>query len=240
MRTRRSFPVRSGLGALILSLFLAQAVAAPAPARAHGSTLKVVVTGEWQGRVATEITWENDGDAVDGAVAGTVDAASADGTRTLGPWKLVRDPGPDRKVWNTAEALPPGTWKVTVRVGYPALGQADAEVSVPVVDPAPSGGPGGSGAPASPDASAGTGGSGGSAAPSAPVPSVAAPGGSPEAGGVSRPSAPSATPPSDGGGAEPAADGSSVWWWTTAGVAVIALAGAAVGLLLRRARARRL
>ncbi|MFD0718119.1 hypothetical protein [Streptomyces globosus] len=238
MRTRRSFPVRSGLGALILSLFLAQAVAAPAPARAHGSTLKVVVTGERQGRVATEITWENDGDAVDGAVAGTVDATSADGTRTLGPWKLVRDPGPDRKVWNTAEALPPGTWKVTVRVGYPALGQADADVSVPVVDPAPSGGPGGSGAPASPDASAGTGGPGGSAAPSAPVPSVAAPG-SPEADGVSRPSAPSATP-SDAGGAETAGDDSSVWWWTTAGVAVIALAGAAVGLLLRRARARRL
>ncbi|MGZ9928736.1 hypothetical protein ACXNSR_02480 [Streptomyces sp. NC-S4] len=189
----------------------------PAAAHAHGDTVKVVVTGQREGHVTADVTWENDGDAVEEAVAATVNATSVDGTRTLGAWRLVRDPAAKPAGWTTAEALPPGSWKVSVDVGFPALGHGELEVAVPVVDPAP-GGP----APA--------------ASVAAPVPSAAAP--------VS--SAASAAPapaPADSSAqaAEPAAEteGYAVWW-TTAGVAVTAVAGAAVGLLLRRRRRVRL
>lgn len=109
----------------------------PATAHAHGDTLKVVVTGQRNGHVTADVTWENDGDAVEEAVAATVNAVSADGSRTLGPWRLVRDPGAAPAGWTTAEALPPGNWKVGVDVGFPALGHGELEVGVPVVDPAP-------------------------------------------------------------------------------------------------------
>ncbi|MEW2417233.1 hypothetical protein AB0953_26390 [Streptomyces sp. NPDC046866] len=215
MRTRHAFPVRrAGLG--VLFLVLGQALAAPTAAHAHGDTVKVVITGQREGHLTTDITWENDGDAIEEAVAATVDATSPDGARTLGPWKLVRDNG-SRIGWSTAEVLPAGTWKVSVHVGFPSLGHAEREVSVPVVDPAPGTSP--SGAPASPAP-------GGSTAP--PAPSVAAP------------AQQSPAPQSPAPAASAAAEGSdSTVWWTTAGVAVIAVAGAAVGVLLRRARARR-
>lgn len=218
MRTRHAFPVRrTGLG--VLFLVLAQALAVPTAAHAHGDTVKVVITGQREGHLTTDITWENDGDAIEEAVAATVDATSPDGARALGPWKLVRDSG-SRVGWSTAEVLPAGTWKVTVHVGFPSLGHAEREVSVPVVDPAPGTAP--SGAPVSPAP-------GGSPAPSS-VPSVAAPVQTPAQTPVQSP-APAASPAAD--------SGDSTVWWTTAGVAVTAVAGAAVGLLLRRARARR-
>ncbi|MFD7630523.1 hypothetical protein ACFV7Q_31655 [Streptomyces sp. NPDC059851] len=226
MRTRHAFPVRTGLGALFLFLAPALALTVPTTAHAHGDTLKVVITGQREGHVTTDITWENDGDAIDEKAAATVNATSVDGTRTQGPWRLVRDKA-GSVGWSTAEVLPPGTWKVTIDVGFPALGHAEGEVSVPVVDPVP---PAGSAAPTAPvpvDPSA-------PAAPSA-VPSVAAPAQSPSPAGVPAPPAsPSASAAADEEG------GDSTVWWTTAGVAVIALAGAAVGVLVRRARARRL
>ncbi|GGS30623.1 hypothetical protein [Streptomyces nojiriensis] len=187
----------------------------PAAAHAHGDTVKVVVTGQREGHVTADVSWENDGDAVDEAVAATVNAASVDGSRTVGPWRLVRDPAAKPAGWTTAEALPPGSWKVSVDVGFPALGHGELEVSVPVVDPAP-GGP----APV--------------ASVAAPVPSSAAPVSS----AASAAPAPAASPAQ---AAEPAAgtEGYAVWW-TTAGVAVTAVAGAAVGLLLRRRRRVRL
>ncbi|MER7467926.1 hypothetical protein [Streptomyces sp. NPDC097981] len=209
MRTRRAFPIRTGLG--FLFLFLAQALAVPTAAHAHGDTVKVVITGQREGHVATEITWENDGDAIEEAVAATVNSTSPDGSRSMGPWRLVRDAG-TRTGWSTAEVLPPGTWKVTVDVGFPSLGHAEKEIAVPVVDPAPSA--------ATPSA----------AAPSAtPVPSAS-------------PAAAQSPSPANISSAAPAPAGESedrTVWWTTAGVAVIALAGAAAGVLLRRARARR-
>ncbi|MFF3653546.1 hypothetical protein ACFYXV_33530 [Streptomyces sp. NPDC002181] len=211
MRTRPAFPVRSGLGFLFLFLAQALAVALPIEAQAHGDTVKVVISGQREGHVTTEITWENDGDAIDEAVAATVNSVSPDGSRTMGPWRLVRDPG-SRTGWSTAEVLPPGTWKVSVDVGFPSLGHGEKEIAVPVVDPAPS-----------------------AATPSAAAPSGSA---SPAPSGASAPPAPS-------GSAAPAPAGESdegtdrTVWWTTAGVAVIALAGAAGGVLLRRARARR-
>ncbi|MGW6577432.1 hypothetical protein ACWGAN_35395 [Streptomyces sp. NPDC054945] len=189
----------------------------PVAAHAHGDTVKVVVTGQREGRVTADVTWENDGDAIDEAVAATVNAVSVDGSRTMGPWRLVRDAAAAPAGWTTAEALPPGSWKVSVDVGFPSLGHGELEVAVPVVDPAP--------APATPTPVA-------SAA--APVPSAAAPVSS--SASAAAPAASSAQ-----GATEPAADteGYAVWW-TTAGVAVTAVAGAAVGLLLRRRRRVRL
>ncbi|MCX5380084.1 hypothetical protein [Streptomyces sp. NBC_00091] len=210
---RRPLPNLAALAFAVLALpllCLAQSVALAGPARAHGDTLKVAITGQRDGRVTADVTWENDGDAVEEAVAATVNAVSADKTRTAGPWRLVRDPG-KAAGWTTAEALPPGTWTVTIDAGFPSLGHTHQEVSVPVVDPAPS-------APAS--------------APASP----AAPPASPS------PSAPSSTPASPAAPAtpsvpaEPAADGDASGWWTTAGVAGIALAGAAAGIFLRRSR----
>ncbi|MFJ3516925.1 hypothetical protein [Streptomyces sp. NPDC090131] len=188
----------------------------PATAHAHGDTLKVVVTGQRNGHVTADVTWENDGDAVEEAVAATVNAVSADGSRTLGPWRLVRDPGAAPAGWTTAEALPPGNWKVGVDVGFPALGHGELEVGVPVVDPAP-------GTPAPVGSS-----------PAAVAPSAAAP----DPSGASPASAPAA---SSAQAPDAAADTEGyALWWTTAGVAVTAVAGAAVGLLLRRRRRVRL
>ncbi|MGW4508574.1 hypothetical protein ACWENO_28435 [Streptomyces sp. NPDC004436] len=213
--------IRIALSAAVTALGLLFLL--PSVAHAHGDTLKVVVTGQRAGHVTTEITWENDGDAVDEAVSATVNAVSVDGTRTLGPWVLVRDPAAAPAGWTTAEVLPPGSWKVSVDVGFPALGHGELEVGVPVVDPAPgtAGGTGTTGAP-TPVASA-----------PAPAPTTAS--------GAQSASAQSAVPPSSPAPsptASSAAEGDAVWW-TTAGVAVTALAGAGVGLLLRRRRLRR-
>lgn len=167
MTTRpRPLPFPAALGlALLLPV---QAVALAGAAHAHGDTLKVVITGQQAGKVTADVTWENDGDPVEEAVAATVNAVSADGSRTAGPWRLVRGTG-GAATWTTAETLPPGTWTVTVDAGFPSLGHAQQEVAVPVVDPAPptassgaspatspSGDPSGapSGAPASATASA--------------------------------------------------------------------------------------
>lgn len=212
MRTRSVFPALvAALGLLLL---------APAPALAHGDTVKVVVTGQREGHVTAAVTWENDGDAIDEAVAATVNAVSVDGTRTLGSWRLIRDPLAPPAGWTTAEAMPPGTWKVSIDVGFPALGHGELEVGVPVVDPAP--------APSAAGPSAGTGATGATAtATTATTPTAAA----------------SSSPPADvraPDAAEPAAASGPALWWTTAGVAVTALTGAAAGILLRRRRAHRL
>ncbi|MDD9375649.1 hypothetical protein M8Z33_02955 [Streptomyces sp. ZAF1911] len=197
MRIRTAFQaLLTAVGLILLS---------PAVAHAHGDTVKVVVTGQREGHVTADVTWENDGDAVEEAVAATVNAVSADGARTLGPWRLVRDPAATPAGWTTAESLPPGAWKVSVDVGFPALGHGELEVGVPVVDPAP--------ATATP-----------SPRPSAPSPTPT--------GTQAQPPVPTPTPTP----AEPGT-GPTVWW-TTAGVAATALAGAAVGILLRRRRSR--
>ncbi|MFF7499759.1 hypothetical protein ACFZBM_09950 [Streptomyces lavendulae] len=207
MTTRpRPLPFPAALGlALLLPV---QAVALAGAAHAHGDTLKVMITGQQAGKVTADVTWENDGDPVEEAVAATVNAVSADGSRTAGPWRLVRGTG-GSATWTTAETLPPGTWTVTVDAGFPSLGHAQQEVAVPVVDPAP------------PTASSGA----------SPAPS---PSGAPATATASAPPA-SATPATS-----PASDSDDAGWWTTAGVAGIALAGAAAGILLRRRRLRRL
>ncbi|OEJ30602.1 hypothetical protein BGK67_03880 [Streptomyces subrutilus] len=184
----------------------------PTATHAHGDTVKVTVTGQREGHVTADITWENDGDPVDETVAATVNAVSADGSRTAGPWRLIRDVAAAPAGWTTAETLPPGAWKVTVDVGFPALGHGELAVSVPVVDPAPSTG---------------------SAAP-APTAPASADASAPASASAPEPAAPSAS------GTTPAGNADHTVWWTTAGVAAAALAGAAGGLLLRRRRVRRM
>ncbi|WP_418955501.1 hypothetical protein [Streptomyces tritici] len=128
---RRTFPVAlaTALAGAALSLTVADGTA-----QAHGDTLKVEITGHAFGKVRTQVVWENDGDAVEGRVAATVNARSTDG-RTAGPWKLVRDPAPATG-WTTAEALPPGRWQVVVEAGYPALGRDEEELTVSPGTPA--------------------------------------------------------------------------------------------------------
>ncbi|MFD0369676.1 hypothetical protein [Streptomyces sp. NPDC127114] len=213
MRTQRTLRTGTGLGVsfgLLLTLHV-HALALPTIAQAHGDTLDVVVTGQRDGHITTDITWDNDGDAVDETVAATVNATSPDGTRSLGPWTLVRDPG-RRTGWRTAETLAPGTWKITVDVGFPALGHAEGEVSVPVVDPSPPG-------PHKPPTA------------SAPVPTTAA------APNLSA-TVPSATAPVPSSpAARPADDHKDrTVEWSVAGLAGFALVGAAVGMLVRRTR----
>ncbi|MFD8982729.1 LPXTG cell wall anchor domain-containing protein [Streptomyces sp. NPDC059564] len=203
-RPRLIRPSFTALAFALLVLAQALAVAVAGTAHAHGDTLKVVITGQRDGHVTADVTWENDGDAVEEAVAATVNAVSADGTRTAGPWRLVRGSG-GAAAWTTAETLPPGSWTVSIDAGFPSLGHAEREIAVPVVDPAP------------PTASA--------AAPTASTPPAPAP-------------APSSSPASAGTPATDT-DTDSTGWWTTAGVAGIALAGAAAGILLRRRRLRR-
>ncbi|MFJ6782931.1 hypothetical protein [Streptomyces yangpuensis] len=216
--------IRTALSATLAALGLMFLL--PAAAHAHGDTLKVVVTGQRAGHVTTDITWENDGDAVDETVAATVNAVSVDGSRTMGPWRLVRDPAAAPAGWTTAEVLPPGTWKVSVEVGFPALGKGELEVGVPVVDPAPTTGGGSTGGGA-------TSATGGTPAVSAPTPDSAS------GSGAAATAADAASPAPAPSGTQAVSDseGDAVWW-TTAGVAVTALAGAGVGLLLRRRRMR--
>ncbi|MFG2341851.1 hypothetical protein [Streptomyces yangpuensis] len=217
--------IRTALSATLAALGLMFLL--PAAAQAHGDTLKVVVTGQRAGHVTTDITWENDGDAVDETVAATVNAVSVDGSRTMGPWRLVRDTAAAPAGWTTAEVLPPGTWKVSVEVGFPALGKGELEVGVPVVDPAPTTGGGTTGGGA-------TSATGGTPAVSAPTPDAAS--GS-DAAAATTADASSPAPAPSGTQAVSGSEGYAVWW-TTAGVAVTALAGAGVGLLLRRRRMR--
>lgn len=140
MHSIRSATAAATSAAAVLTVL----VTASGTARAHGGTLAVDIAGHDHGRVTARVTWENDEDSVDERVAATVNAVSVDGRRTAGPWILVRDPS-DKKRFTTAEALPPGRWKVSVAVGQPALGSDEEEITVaeertqtPPVPPAPS------------------------------------------------------------------------------------------------------
>ncbi|MYS07220.1 hypothetical protein GTW71_12400 [Streptomyces sp. SID6041] len=164
------------------------------------------------------MTWENDGDPVDERVAALVSAVSADGSRTVGPWKLVRGARPVD--WTTAEALPAGSWKVTVDAGHPGLGHAERQLTVAAAHATP--------------------------APSTPAPSTPArstPGHATPAQSTPAPSSPvPATPsPSASQTATAAPQEQETWgpWLTTIGLAVASLAGAAAGIWIRRRRGGR-
>ncbi|MFJ3176728.1 hypothetical protein ACIPJK_39330 [Streptomyces roseus] len=208
MRTRHSLPtLRSVARWFPVLLCQALTLAVPTPANAHGDTVNVVVTGQREGHVTTEITWENDADPIDEAVAATVNAVSPDGTRSAGPWKLVRDSGKETS-WASAETLPPGNWKVSVDVGFPSLGHGEREIAVPAVDPPPAAPPATAKPSLSPTPSTSA------ASPSTPSPAISI-------------SAAADTADSD------TSSGHGTLLWIA-----IALAGAACGVLVRRARSR--
>jgi len=123
--------MRTARTAAAFALSALAVLAAAAPAGAHGDTIHFTVTALVDGHTRTRATWENDGDAVTERVAATLSAVATDG-RTVGPWPLVAvDPAAGG--YTTAEALPPGTWKVTVESGFPALGRGEAELTVTAV-----------------------------------------------------------------------------------------------------------
>ncbi|WP_031079914.1 hypothetical protein [Streptomyces sp. NRRL S-118] len=195
---------------------------------AHGGTLAVDIAGHERGRVTALVTWENDKDSVDERVAATVSAVSADGTRTAGPWILVRDPA-DAKRFTTAQALPPGRWKVTVEAGHPALGRDEADITVAAPPPP-------SAAPASvPSASPPSASERSASAPSASAPSA------PSSAAPRRAAEPAAEPVRAGRAAQAAdPDGGAGTPWTVPAAAAGALAalGAAALLVVRRRRSR--
>ncbi|MEU2182211.1 hypothetical protein [Streptomyces thermolilacinus] len=125
-------------------------LAAPGGAHAHGGGLAVDITGQSFGHVEATVTWAGDGDPVEERIGATVNADSADGRTSLGPWRLVRAAGTPTG-YTTGEALPPGRWKVTIEIGHPGLGRAQEELEVspgtPASSPPPRPGrtPGGSG-----------------------------------------------------------------------------------------------
>ncbi|SDN20136.1 hypothetical protein [Streptomyces wuyuanensis] len=203
------------------------ALTAAANAQAHGDTLKVEITGHDFGRVRTTVVWENDNDPVDGRIAATVNATAADG-RTAGPWKLVRDPA-TRTGWNTAEALPPGSWKVTVEAGYPGLGRDEEEITVSPGTPAsPAAPPAGTGSevPATPGTARPT---TAGADPAPPTPGAVDP-------ATSATSATNRTPSTAAAGAEPAAPGLSAAPLVVGGLLLAGAAGTVVALRARRVR----
>jgi hypothetical protein len=180
---------------------------------AHGGTLAVDIAGHERGHVTALVTWENDTDAVDERVAATVSAVSADGTRTAGPWILLRDPA-DAKRFTTAQSLPPGRWKVTVEAGHPALGRDEADITVPATPPASAARA--SGPPASGPSAAGP------SAPSAAGPSAPS---------VSGASAPASAADADSGAGTP-------WTVPAAAAGALAAVGAAAFLVVRRRGSR--
>ncbi|MFF3842549.1 hypothetical protein [Streptomyces sp. NPDC001930] len=199
--------------ALVLTTALLLGLSLPQPAAAHGDNLEVVITGHRDGHVLTEVTWENDGDAVDEQVAALVSAVSADGRSTAGPWKLVRGARPTD--WTTAEALPTGIWTVTVAAGQPALGHAERQLTVAAAasSPGASSVPGGTAA-TPPHTRTGT-------QETSPAPETS-------------PSSSTSRSVADG-------EDEQSWgpWLTTVGLAVASLAGAAAGIWIRRRRGGR-
>ncbi|MFF9066280.1 hypothetical protein ACF09E_13085 [Streptomyces sp. NPDC014891] len=217
--------------ALVLTAALALGLGLPQPAAAHGDNLEVVITGHRDGHVLTEVTWENDGDPVDERVAALVSAVSADGSRTVGPWKLVRGARPVD--WTTTEALPAGTWTVTVAAGHPGLGHAERRLTVTAAHatPAPSTSPPSASPTSAPAPSTSRGPRGAGAA--APARSAAGP-------QRSSPTPEASRSPSESHTAADAQD-EGTWgpWLTTIGLAVASLAGAAAGIWIRRRRGGR-
>ncbi|MGE7434958.1 hypothetical protein [Kitasatospora sp. NPDC001175] len=108
------------------------------PAAAHGDSIHFAITAQGDGHTRAIASYDDDNDPVDQPVTGTLSAVAADG-RTVGPWQLVPVAGV-QAAYTTAEALPPGHWKVTVESAFPDLGHGEAEADVTAVPegPAPS------------------------------------------------------------------------------------------------------
>ncbi|SEU47215.1 hypothetical protein [Nonomuraea wenchangensis] len=119
--------------AYVLTLLLSWAglvLCAPA-AHAHGGPIKLEVTGDGADNVNVLVTYEKDGHPVTEIVAATLTATSSDG-RAFGPVPL-RSAGEGQNLYRSAEPLPSGEWRVTVRATEPAKAKKTVKVKAGVV-----------------------------------------------------------------------------------------------------------
>ncbi|MFF3445055.1 hypothetical protein [Streptosporangium sp. NPDC002721] len=132
----------AGLG-MLLGAPAASAAPASAPASASAlasaapeSPIALEVAGDGARNVNVLFTWRKDGRPVTDIVAATLLAKAADG-RTFGPIPLKSAPE-GQNLYNAAEPLPAGEWKVTVTATKPAEARKSATVKAQdIVLPAP-------------------------------------------------------------------------------------------------------
>ncbi|WP_436759234.1 hypothetical protein [Streptosporangium sp. V21-05] len=105
-------PAASAAPATITATITATTTAAP------GSPIALEVAGDGARNVNVLFTWKKDGRPVTDIVAATLLAKAADG-RTFGPIPLKSAPE-GQNLYNAAEPLPAGEWKVTVTATKPA------------------------------------------------------------------------------------------------------------------------
>ncbi|WP_214104909.1 hypothetical protein [Acrocarpospora catenulata] len=115
---------------------------APA-ASADEKPIKLEVVGDGDHNVNVLVTWKKDGNPVTDVVAATLVATATDG-RTFGPVQLMSAPE-GQNLYNAAEPLPTGEWKVTVTATKPAKATKTANVVAQDVATAPEAAPGPSG-----------------------------------------------------------------------------------------------
>ncbi|MFF0767360.1 hypothetical protein ACFYUK_00580 [Nonomuraea wenchangensis] len=116
---------------LILLLSWAGLVLGAPAAHAHGGPIKLEVTGDGADNVNVLVTYEKDGHPVTEIVAATLTATSSDG-RAFGPVPL-RSAGEGQNLYRSAEPLPSGEWRVTVRATEPAKAKKTVKVKAGVV-----------------------------------------------------------------------------------------------------------
>ncbi|MEV4076839.1 hypothetical protein ACGFJC_46390 [Nonomuraea fuscirosea] len=124
---------RKKTSAYVLTVLLSWAglvLGAPA-AHAHGGPIKLEVTGDGADNVNVLVTYKKDGHPVTEIVAATLTATSSDG-RAFGPVPL-RSAGEGQNLYRSAEPLPSGEWRVTVRATEPAKAKKTVKVKAGVV-----------------------------------------------------------------------------------------------------------
>ncbi|MFI6597716.1 hypothetical protein ACIBHX_15775 [Nonomuraea sp. NPDC050536] len=102
--------------AAVLFAWLVLLLGAPA-AYAHGGPIVLEVAGDGSHGVNIVVTWKKDRHPVRDAVVGTVTATSTNGG-SFGPVRLVSAPE-GQNLYNAAEPLPSGEWRVTVTTTEP-------------------------------------------------------------------------------------------------------------------------
>ncbi|MGJ6963856.1 hypothetical protein ACSDR0_18285 [Streptosporangium sp. G11] len=112
--------------AAILLAGLGLLLGAPAASAAPGSPLALEVVGDGGRNVNVLFNWKKDGRPVTDIVAATLLATAPDG-RTFGPIPLKSAPE-GQNLYNAAEPLPVGEWKVTVTATKPAEARKSATV----------------------------------------------------------------------------------------------------------------
>ncbi|MER6830592.1 hypothetical protein ABT352_31695 [Streptosporangium sp. NPDC000563] len=114
--------------AAIMLAGLGLLLGAPAASAAPKSPLKLEVVGDGGRNVNVLVTWKKDSRPVTEIVAATLLATAPDG-RTFGPIPLKSAPE-GQNLYNAAEPLPVGEWKVAVTVTKPAKVSKSASVKV--------------------------------------------------------------------------------------------------------------